>query len=93
MLASFLCNLTLKVAGAAFPNFVEDFKAGNEASNSIHRAFIFAGDVLESASSTALRNVARNRSRHSNESLISGEILSELDSKDVVSPRSCSIES
>ena len=74
VLASFRCSLTLKAVGVAFPSIVEDFKAGSEPSNSIHKAFMPEDEVRESAVSTVLRNVVRKRSRHSNASLISGEI-------------------
>ena len=69
MLASLRCNLTLNEAGVGFPSFVEDFKPDNEDNSSVHRAFRFAEEVRESAVSTVLRKVARNRSRHSSASL------------------------
>ena len=93
MLASFRCNLTLKEVGTVLPSFVDDLRAGNDFSNSVHKCFMSDEEVRESASSTAVRNIARNRRRHSKASLISGATWSELESNTVVSSRSFKRES
>lgn len=92
MLASFLCTFTLNESGTGFPKFVEDIICGNEDCSSVHIS-LTPGAVLEAATSTILRNLARNCSLEQRASLISRGMSSEPESNSTVSSRSWSIAS
>lgn len=70
MLASFLCILTLKDSGTGFPNPTDDLILGIQEFTFVHTV-LNAADVLELATSTAVKSLLRSSRREIKAFLIS----------------------